>query len=266
MATTDSRLTLLNEWLCGRPENTIKSYRQHMLALLDTVPVPYAEMTLGILQAHVSGLTERSQHQRATVIRSFLGWLFNRGLITNTDFRLLKYRHLPIEHDRYVSPEDMRTLITCTKLTDAERLLLRIIYHSGCRNSEISNLRWLDVLTMSNGSSLRLLGKGAKIRNIMLSKADTDSLLAFRETATDAESVFNHSPHQIRLLVKKAAAACGLSEHLCVHSLRHAFASHLLQSGKTDIITISRQLGHSSIATTQTYLHTADKELGSILE
>jgi len=58
----DDRLTLINEWLCGRPENTIKSYRQHMLALLDAVHVPYAEMSLGILQAHVSALAERSQH------------------------------------------------------------------------------------------------------------------------------------------------------------------------------------------------------------
>jgi len=266
MTSTDVRLTLLNEWLCGRTENTIKSYRQRMLALLDNVLTPYSEMTLGILQEHISALPERSRHHRATVIRSFLGWLFNRGLITNTDYRLLKYRRLPIEHDRYVSPDDMRKLITCTELTDAECLLLRIIYHTGCRNSEAANLRWLDVLSTPNGSSLRLLGKGEKPRNIMLSKTDTDALLMFRGSAADGDSVFNRQPHQIRLLVKKAAKATGLSEHLCVHSLRHANASHLLQSGKVDIVTISRQLGHASIATTQTYLHTADQELGSILD
>jgi len=182
---------------------------------------------------------------------------------------LLKYRRLPIEHDRYVSPADMCKLITCPELTDTERLLLRIIYHTGCRNSEAANLRWVDVLSTPNGSSLRLLGKGEKPRNVMLSKTNTDALLMFRcntSSAADADRVFNRQPYQIRLLVKRAAKATGLSEHLCVHSLRHANASHLLQSGKIDIVTISRQLGHASIATTQTYLHTADRELGSILE
>jgi len=60
MTSTDPRLILLNEWLCGRPENTIKSYRQHMLALLDNVLTPYSGMTLGILQARTHFCTSRA--------------------------------------------------------------------------------------------------------------------------------------------------------------------------------------------------------------
>jgi len=165
-----------------------------------------------------------------------------------------KPRTLPV----VLGPADVRRLLEAVP-AGRNRLMLRIAYGCGLRVSELTHLRVADI-----DGTRRMLwvrhGKGNKDRGLPLPDELLDELRAYWRTARPAEWLFagpTGRPLHVAALQRafhRARRAAGLRQPATCHTLRHCYATHLLEAG-TDLPTLQRLLGHSHLATTLRYLH-----------
>jgi integrase/recombinase XerD len=148
------------------------------------------------------------------------------------------------------------------------RVLLMTAYAAGLRVSEVTRLRVADIDSSRMVIRVRS-GKGRKDRYVMLSPRLLEILRAYWKATRPGDFLFpGAAPDQplttgsVRKVCSRACVAAGLGKHVTVHTLRHSFATHLLESG-TDLRTIQVLLGHNSFSTTARYVHVATAALPS---
>ena len=142
------------------------------------------------------------------------------------------------------------------------RALLTLTYGAGLRASEVSSLRWRDLMGRDGGAGqATVYGKGGKTRVILLSANTWKTIAGVRQTSSGPhDPVFRSRKGdllgrvQLHRIVKAAAARAGLSADVSAHWLRHAHASHSLDRG-APIHLVQATLGHASVATTGRYTH-----------
>jgi integrase/recombinase XerD len=173
--------------------------------------------------------------------------------------QIKKEKRLPV----VLSKEECKELIVCTK-NFKHRLILMFIYAGGLRVSELVNLKWSDVDV--NRMMLHIkLSKGNKDRYVPLAVYLLEDIVKYISGGIKSKYVFNGglkndrmSTSGIRFLMRSAVKRAGIrKEGICLHTLRHSYATHLLEDG-LDIISIKELLGHARIETTLVYLHVAD--------
>ncbi|MBD3253001.1 tyrosine-type recombinase/integrase [Candidatus Pacearchaeota archaeon] len=149
--------------------------------------------------------------------------------------------------------------------TKKSRLLLQLLYSSGLRVSEIVNLKKNDMDFSDNIGWVRK-GKGKKDRMFILSQKLSKKLKKFSEKNNWKYLFSKTKPlttRNIQKIVQKTTQLAEIEKSVSPHTLRHSFATHLLDTG-TDLRKIQSLLGHSSIATTQIYTHISSEQLKSI--
>lgn len=148
-----------------------------------------------------------------------------------------------------------------------DRALLEVLYATGCRASEIVNLKVRDVYL--DAAFLKCHGKGNKQRVVPLGKPAVAALRVYLADVTQQELVFQSRSGKplsriiLWRIVKKYCRRVGLPAAISPHSLRHSFATHVLAGG-ADLRTVQELLGHASIATTQHYTHVDKDRLKAI--
>lgn len=171
-----------------------------------------------------------------------------------------------VTHKRILSEEQVLKLIDAPT-RQRDKLLLRLIYAAGLRVSEVCGLVWGDLLL--NGVLHIRQGKGQKERFVTLSTGMVDRLTAHRGQAGADQPIFlsqkgsRLDASQVHRIVKAAAAAAGISGDASAHWLRHSHASHSLDRGAS-LVTVRDTLGHSSIATTNKYLHSRRQDSSAL--
>ena len=155
--------------------------------------------------------------------------------------------------------KDEVTRILSAPLHLKSRALLMTIYATGLRRSEVARLRVSDI--DSARMTITVQGKGKKDRVVMLSPVLLDTLRRYWRHAKPTQWLFpGETPDQpisgndVFAVFHNAVRRAGITKHVSPHSLRHSFATHLLESG-TDLRTIQILLGHRSLKTTARYLH-----------
>lgn len=147
------------------------------------------------------------------------------------------------------------------------RLMLQLLYSSGLRVSELVNLKKSDLDLNENIGWVRG-GKGKKDRMIILSKKLSKNLEKFIKKHSDWDYLFSeNSPlttRNIQKIVQKSAITAGINKSVHPHTLRHSFATHLLENG-VDIRKIQVLLGHASLSTTELYTHISSTQLKEIV-
>jgi len=150
------------------------------------------------------------------------------------------------------------------------KLLLLIGYGAGLRRSEIATLKWADILFDEHKIHVKQT-KGNKDRIVMLPYSIVEGLKDYRKLYPSDDWVFAGqykgealSGRTVQQVMADAVTRAGLEKKATVHTLRHSFATHLLESG-TDIRYIQQLLGHSSIKTTMIYTHITPKATKSIV-
>lgn len=155
-----------------------------------------------------------------------------------------------------------------------DRAILELLFSSGLRVSELVALNRADFSLAKNELSIE--GKGGKRRVVFISemaqkalymylkkRRDTDEALFVRHHKTKDDRNLRLSVRTVQRIVKKYATRVGISKDIHPHTLRHSFATDLLQNG-ADIRSVQALLGHSSISTTQVYTHITDKHLREV--
>ena len=150
------------------------------------------------------------------------------------------------------------------------KLLLLLGYGAGLRRSEISTLKWQDILFDEHKIHINQ-GKGNKDRIVMLPVSIVSILQNYRSIYPSDEWVFTGqykgeaiSTRTVQVVMQQAVAKAGLEKKATVHTLRHSFATHLLESG-TDIRYIQQLLGHANVNTTMIYTHITPKAARNII-
>lgn len=150
--------------------------------------------------------------------------------------------------------------------TKKSKLIIQLLYSSGLRVSELVNLKSSDLNLKENTGWVRL-GKGKKDRMFILSKKIPGKLKKYIEKHPENQFIFSKenplTTRNIQKIVQKAAHKAGINKHVHCHTLRHSYATHLLENG-IDIRKIQILLGHGSLSTTERYTHVSSSELKKI--
>lgn len=268
-AHTDEQL--LGLWLHGRSEHTQRAYARDAARFRDFVAVPLALVTLGHLQdfdASLSTLAPATKARTLSAVKSLLGFAHRLGYVTYDVGRALR---LPPQKatlaERIMSEADVHRLLAL-ETNPRNRVLLRLLYASGLRVSEVVGLRWCDLQERSTGGQVTVLGKGAKTRAVLLPLSVWGDLLQLRGDGGRDAPVFVSrkggalDTSMVWRIVRAAARRAGIDAAVSPHWLRHAHASHALDRG-APVHLVSATLGHSNLATTGRYTHARPSESSS---
>jgi len=167
----------------------------------------------------------------------------------------------PVTLPVVLSKEEVRRLILTPKY-QKHRVIIGTIYDGGLRISELINLQIKDVDFDRKMIHIRQ-SKYKKDRYVPISPMLVRGLKTYLELSNPKDYLFNGrikgypmSDYAIRYLVGQGLKRCGIKKKVCVHTLRHSYATHLLEDGM-DIVTLKNQMGHVKVATTMIYLHIA---------
>jgi site-specific recombinase XerD len=221
-----------------------------------------------IFQAHLFSdrkLSPNTVNQRLAALRFFFVKTLHRPWNTAETPYPKRVKHLP----KVMSPEEVGFLIE-SAILPFHRMMLMTLYATGVRRSELTNMRVSDV--DSKRMVIRVRGKGLKDREVMLSNVLLEALREHWKHHKPKEWLFPGGKwHTYSKPVtskvawqacQQAAKRCGLERKVHPHVLRHCFATHLLDAG-TDLRTIQKLLGHSSLEQTARYLHVSKRHLNT---
>jgi integrase/recombinase XerC len=263
--------------------HTAVAYRRDIDALLcDSDGCALSAMTTAqvrraLARQHAAGLGGRSLARRLSAWRSLFHWLQKRGLMRTDPCLGLRAPKAPKRLPQTLSPDVTAHLVGFDAETfdqQCDRALFELVYSSGLRLAEAVGLDSTD-LDLERGL-VRVLGKGAKTREVPVGSAAASAIrewLAIRSqhARSDELALFigRHGkrlgPRTVQRRLERLARARGLEQHVHPHMLRHAFASHLLQSCG-DLRAVQELLGHASIATTQVYAHLDFQHLAKVYD
>jgi site-specific recombinase XerD len=196
-------------------------------------------------------------------VKSFLGFAHRVGYTRFNAAPLIKLKKAPRQVAQRIMGElEVRMLIRAAR-SGRDRLMLEVAYFGGLRVSELVSLTWSQVIRRDNGEAqLEVVGKGDKVRQVLIPTAIAGPLLANRGDAPTSAPVFGsvRRPGQplteraVNYILKNAAARAGVNPAASVHWLRHAHASHAIDNG-APITLVSATLGHADLKTTSVYAH-----------
>jgi integrase/recombinase XerD len=260
---TDAIAQLVEMWLFGRSPRTIDVYRRYTHRFLSFVNKPLHLVELADIQGWqktLEGMAPNSQRIAIAAVKSFLKFAQNTGVLeVNLGVLMRAPKGKDALTERILTEPEVAALMAQEK--DLRNfLILRLLYLAGLRVSELCQLCWKDTVPRGETGQITVLGKGGKVRTILLPATLWQQLQRLREGASADDPVFrskNGRPlDRIRVfrIVKAAAQRAGINENVSPHWLRHAHASHSLDRGSPLHLT-QRTLGHSRIGTTERYLH-----------
>jgi site-specific recombinase XerD len=205
-----------------------------------------------------------TQNQIINAIKFYYERVLNRERLTYWIERPKKEFKLPT----VISEQSILRMLTSTN-NIKHRCIIALLYSSGIRRSELLNLKKGDIDYERMMITIRG-GKGNRDRVSLLSQTFMQSLIEYLQIYNPKYWFFEsptkkkYSSTSVLNIVKKAARKAGLAQKVTPHTLRHSFATHLLEHG-TDIRYVQDLLGHSSIKTTQIYTHISDTSLRKII-
>jgi integrase/recombinase XerC len=221
-----------------------------------------------LVALHGRGLDPASVGRKLAAVRSWLRFLVRRGVLERNPAREVRGPRLPRKLVSFLPVDEAHDLMEAGPRPAASRrdaAILELLYASGLRVSELTGLDLDDVDRVAR--TVRVLGKGRKERIVPFgSKAARalDAWLARRGTA--AGPLFpgrrgrRISPRAVYGIVRVSARRAGITRPVSPHTLRHSFATHLLDGG-ADLRVIQELLGHSRLSTTQRYTHVGAEHL-----
>ncbi|HEX4952552.1 MAG TPA: tyrosine recombinase XerC [Thermoanaerobaculia bacterium] len=218
-----------------------------------------------------AGLAPKSRGRALAAVKSFCRWACRRGVMAADPARGVKTPKVPKTLPRHLRPGETENLLESAEggddLSLRDRAFLELLYACGLRVSELVSLDWRDIDLSAR--TLRVVGKGKKERMVPFGRPAAAALAAWLEewekvrgarSGETEEPVFlNHrggrlTDRSVRRLLDRYARGSGIQGGVHPHTLRHTFATHLLEGG-ADLRSIQELLGHSSLATTQRYTH-----------
>ena len=267
----------------GLSKNTVSSYKNDIASFsswcdkehLDRLKITDLNLNNYISNLFSIGLKSSSINRKISSIKHFYLFLLKKKVIKNSPADEIttpkQEKYLPTS----MSEDEVESLLgspkSSIKIERRDKAMIEILYATGMRISELVNLKLTDI--DFNRSVLKVLGKGSKERLVPYGEKAAEALRIYLEDRKklDSKDVFLSNRgtritrgafwQRIKIYIKRENLKLSISPH----TLRHAFATHLLNRG-ADLRSVQILLGHSDLSTTQIYTHIAKKRLGEILK
>ncbi|MBM3271087.1 MAG: site-specific tyrosine recombinase XerD [Candidatus Sericytochromatia bacterium] len=263
----------------GLSEHTLSAYsndlKQFVEFLVDLGLTAFAETNRMTVTAYVKHMRDRnlassSIARKLAALKTFYHWLLREQIVE---------RDPTLELERPKLPRGLPMVLTQSEVTRLvegqrdlrDRAILELLYAGGLRVSELTTLNVPDI--SFDGGYLRCIGKGSKERMVPLSQTALKALEAYlahlrpkiRARPTERALFLNYAGRRLTRqaiwkVVKEAAKMAGIAKEITPHTLRHSFATHLLENG-ADLRAVQEMLGHADISTTQLYTHVSKRHI-----
>jgi integrase/recombinase XerD len=268
----------------GLAENTIGAYAGDLTAFavylkglkIDAVHQADTAVILKyIIDLRKAGRSATTRARHLVTLRGFFQFLHREGHLRQNPAKLVDLPKSGLKLPTVLNVEEMERLLAApdsdkpTGQRDAA--MLELIYAAGLRVSELVGLRMTSINL--EAGFVRVLGKGSKERVVPVGRKAIDRVQAYLQDGRRRSLKELTSPYLFVAragkpmtrqgfwkLLKRYALQAGLQQRVTPHSMRHSFASHLLEGG-ADLRAVQMMLGHADIATTQIYTHVAQKRL-----
>ncbi len=255
----------------GVSAHTLRAYKNDLEDFFAHVKAKPEDMDMLDVRGFVAdqirkGLNKSTVSRRLSSIRSFFKFLYREGHLQKNPAKLVSGPKLPKLLPKFLSVDDAFSLVEKPEgmgfAPARDRAILELLYSSGLRVAELAglnvediNIREALVKAKGKGKKERIVPIGSKALDAIKSYMVERLLLRSRETAVFLNRLGTRlSDRGVRRIVVKYSKALAISGNVGPHTLRHSFASHLLQGG-ADLRVIQELLGHVSLSTTQKYTH-----------
>lgn len=270
-------------------ENTINSYIRELIKYknyIEEKKINYLTITKNEVRNYLKHLDEM-QYKNSTIasniscIRNFYRYLVIKEKIEKNIFASMRNPKIEKKLPNYLSEIDMEKIFEFPKLktyqktiyTNRNLLILELLYDTGCRANELVNIKCTDI--NFNEKSIKVLGKGAKERIVFYGEYTAGTL---KDYLIDREILQNQkkseylfisqegeklTTRRIAQIIEKIIGLVAIKNKVTPHTIRHTFATHLLNHG-ADLRSVQALLGHSSLSTTQIYTHVSNERLRQV--
>jgi len=267
----------------GLSNNTVKAYEADISSFfqwLDNEDLKYKDLQEDHINKYISFLFQKkmrssSVNRKISSIKSFYIFLVKRNFLKNSPLNDLvtpkQEKYLPesmseAEVDKLLNSPDV-----ANKIENRDKAMIEMLYATGMRISELVNLKITDV--DMKRCVIKVFGKGSKERLVPFGETALDSLKSYlnnREQSSSKEIFLSNRGKKMTRVafwqrVKVYLIRENLKNSISPHTLRHAFATHLINRG-ADLRSVQLLLGHSDLSTTQIYTHIAKQRLSDVLK
>src|SRR5215813_13633032 len=245
--------------------HTQEAYRRDVLAFVEYSRRPITQTQAADLINYQAYLRHQvgspaTEYRKLSALRSFFKYLRLTNQIKEDLSSIITAPKVETNFkSKALSVDEIAAIIEAAKPNPLDSLLLRMLYVTGGRISEVLALTWSHLKPAETGGGyVHILGKGKKEREVYIGPELWADLATLRDIPDDAP-LFQMDRHEAAAMLKKAAKAAKITKSVTPHVFRHSLATYLLASGKATLMQVRDQLGHSDISTTSLYLHAEDR-------
>lgn len=247
---------------------------------IDIYKIKYKDIKAYLVKLYDKDYKGTSISRKITSLRTFYSYLYDKGLV---DKNIFKYVSLPKKEKRlpkYITNDEVSAIFETPNLNSPlgqrNRLILELLYGTGIRVAELCNIKLKDI-DLDN-KTIRIIGKGSKERIVFYGRTCEEILDLY---INDGRKILLHNKENeylivgayrknksfttrsVQLIINDIIEKTSISKKITPHTLRHTFATHLLNEG-CDILIVKELLGHSSLDTTGIYTHVSNERLRKI--
>lgn len=262
----------------GLSQNTIDAYRRDLYAFVDSIDsIDINNIERNSINTYIRSLKEKKYSPTSVIrkvasLRGFFKWATSMNLLEKNPASTLEQPKVPQRLPKVITIKEIEDMLH-SDLTPLQAVIIELLYSCGLRVSELVNLKVNDIDTKSK--YVRCFGKGSKERIIPIGKLAIEKL---NQYLPERELVFKkYNLTSKKLLVNPSGRFINrqdvytfihekgklIHKNISPHTLRHSFATHLLENG-ADLRVVQELLGHSDVSTTQLYTHISKKRLKDV--
>ena len=259
-------------------ELTIKSYQLDLtdfFEYIESKKINYLTITNHDVRGYLKyldscNLKNSTISRRISTLRTFYNYLVDENIVENNVFHNVKNPKLEKKLPNYLNYNEMEELLESIDISTTEglekRLLIEMFYSTGCRVSEMINVKISDI-DFTN-KTIRIMGKGSKERIVYFGDYASKYLDNYLSKVKCDKYLFTNKKgekltvNEVEQIVKDIMKHISIKTHVTPHTLRHTFATHLLNGA--DIKTVQELLGHANLSTTGIYTHVSSDRLKDI--
>lgn len=260
----------------GLAQNTIDAYRRDLYDFADGIE-DLESVNRNTINSFIMSLKERklaptSIIRKVASLRGFFKWTSSMNILEKNPASTLEQPKVPQRLPKVISIKEIEELLQA-EMNELQLVMIELLYSCGLRVSELVNLKISDidlnskyVRCFGKGSKERIIPVGAKAVNAIRNYMPARDLILKKYNLNSKKLLINeHGRFINRQDVYNFIHACGKKIHknISPHTLRHSFATHLLENG-ADLRVVQELLGHSDVSTTQLYTHISKKRLKDV--
>lgn len=261
-------------------ENDLNLFNNYLKEnkIINIKNIDYSTIRKYLSYLHDNKYEATSVSRKISALRSFFKYNIKENTITNNPMTLISNPKKEKKLPKYLNYEELEKLLNSieinTKEGIQERLILELLYSTGIRVSELVNIRIKDIKIKEN--QINILGKGNKERIVLFGEKAKELIKEylnmykeeFKGNILNEYLLINKKGKQlttnkVELIVKDALRKSALKINISPHTLRHTFATHMLDNG-ADLKSVQELLGHENLKTTAIYTHISNERLKQV--